>query len=351
MYYKKIFILIPILSVMLISISSCFIPHGSSSTAEPTSNKALSLSSAPKLNDTAELTFVNNLKFYTTFLDDEPSSPVVRAWVEFTYANINGSYLEAKHAVPVPLDEVLVSGALAWEGNPYEIEDILELIGTVQFTREGIWEITGYIEAEGFNSPIIDKLFKEQMRVAVTEDNAAIIGSLEFRTGPLAYLGNFPYGRISGKRVPDERFNPTILELDISKIPEVGEEATLTCIIRSLVDVPDYSAEFIFSRRLDDSFIFKIPGENFLVDGDLKWNGDLKKNESVQFSASIRFAEEGDWVAQALGDDPRSPGNLIGDGIEMNITDSTRSFGWEERPAKPLPEGKEVPPLRIPTPK
>jgi hypothetical protein len=296
------------------------------------------------------------MKFYTTYpINSENLAKFkARAWVEFRYANIKSSYSEAKYAVSVSQEEVLVSGDLTWEGNPLDIGDNLELRGEIKLPREGIWEITGYIEAEGSGSSIIDKLFQEQIRVAVTKDAAAVMGTREFISGPLAYLDNFSYGRVSGRMVPDEQFRPTILEIDISRVPGIGEEALVSCTIRSLYDVSDYTAEFSFIRRTDENPYLKVPGDSLLVSGNLKWEGDLKPDEPAEFSATIRLPEGGDWRIQVLGDNPRNPGNLIGDGLNMNISGNIRSFGWEERPSRtrtrtdPAPEITGIP-APIPT--
>ncbi|NLD51217.1 MAG: hypothetical protein GX660_29120, partial [Clostridiaceae bacterium] len=266
----------------------------------------------------------------------------VRAWVEFHYANIYGSYSEAKYGEDVPLEEVLVNGDLIWEGNPFDIEDDLDLRGEIQLPREGVWEITGYIESEGSGVSTLDKRFEEEIRVAVTRDAAVIMGDTwEFETGSLAYLDNFSYGQLS-ERVPNELFEPVVLELDISRIPGVGEEALITCVIRSLHDVTDFTAEITFIRRTDDNPWLKVSGDNLLVDGDLKWEGNLKQDEPVEFSATIKLPEGGDWQIYAFGDYPTNEMIGFSDNIKMNISGNIRSFGWEERPLKPLPEDVEI---------
>ena len=46
-----------------------------------------------------------------------------------------------------------------------EIGDILEIGGTIQLPREGIWEITGYLKAEGLNNTLMEQTFEQQIRV------------------------------------------------------------------------------------------------------------------------------------------------------------------------------------------
>lgn len=323
---KKIFTLLLVLAIILLLIPSC---NGTETDSPPTSpgepagpyEIILSLSPLPKLGETAELIFITKINF----LPGPEYLANARAWVEFSYANTKGSYSEAKYAVPVPLDEVLVDGELTWEGNAIGIMP-LELTGTIQLPREGVWKITGYFSGEDWEKP-----FKKERRIAVTEDAAAIIGTEDFKSGPLGYLDNFNYGH-GVKRVPDERFDPVILELDISKVPRVGEEVILTCRILSMIDAPDYSVQISFTRRLEDNSILKIPGDSLLVDGNLKWEGDLKKDEPVEFSASIKFPEDGDWEIMALGDCPTNDKLEFAYRVKMNIAGDKGSFGWEGYP-------------------
>jgi hypothetical protein len=70
-----------------------------------------SISPAPKLRDIAELTIkIDNrgggLSWYT--------AKNTRVWVEFYWTNIHGSYAEARGYVPVPVEEVSVSGQTSW---------------------------------------------------------------------------------------------------------------------------------------------------------------------------------------------------------------------------------------------
>ena len=106
----------------------------------------------------------------------------------------------------------------------------------------------------------------------------------------------------------------------LKEIPGVGEETILSCRIRSIVDVSDYSVKISFAKRLEDNSILKVPGENILVEGDLEWRGDLKKNEPVEFSATIIFPEEGDWRILVVGDCISNDKLEFADSIEMNIT-------------------------------
>ena len=297
----------------------------------------LSLSRPPRMGETAELDFsvlIRNAAYYDI---DPQSLENARAWVEFSYADTKGSYSEARRAVPVPLDEALVSGELYWEGNAVENEKI-ELHGTVQLPREGVWIITGYFSVEGWERPM-----ENCVSVAVTENVAEFMGYyfgspkyilariFNYFTGrSLNYLNYLPYGRGS-QRTLDEKFSPTVLELDIHKIPEAGEEVRISCRIKSLVNVIDYSAEIKFGRRLSDGSIVEIPADTLLVDGDLEWAGYLRKGRPVEFSADVIFPENGDWRVQVFGRHPEKPRLLMTDTMKMHIHGNKGYYGWSEQ--------------------
>jgi hypothetical protein len=340
----KMSILLLILAIITLSIAGCNCTDTDSLYLLPedyigVEGTDLLLSPVPKLGETAELTFIHGAQYNGS----EKGLNKCRAWVECYYANTIGSYSEAKYAVPVPLEEVLVSGELTWEGNLFEKGPNL-LHATVQLPREGIWIIYGFLQCEGWEKPIGYRDF-----FAVTGDAAADMSTREFKSGPLGYLDNFSYGKF-WKRVPDED-DPVILELDISKVPSVGEEVLLTCHINSIIDLADYSVEFRFGKRGDDGWTTTITGDSLLVDGDLSWEGDLEKCKPVEFSATIKFPEAGDWLAKVVGDHPTSAGILLTDTIEMVITSERGYFGWEEWPLAPFSEQPEKEqPSQIPPP-
>jgi hypothetical protein len=307
-------------------------PISSGALDEFTPIDTFTLSHAPKIGETAVFSFSIEPGFYTSNpqnLPEDISNVKARVWVEFLYANTQGSYSEAKYGVIIPYDEVLVSGQLTWEGNPFDTNGALELGGMIQLPREGVWEITGYVEAAGFDNPYMVQTFNEYIRIAVTEDVAAAMRVINAYPGPLEYLDNFSYGQ-STQRDPDERFDPVILGLDISKIPSIGEVTILSCRIRSIVDAPDYSVQIIFAERLKGNATQTVPGDSILVEGDLAWIGDLKKNEPVEFTAIITFPEEGEWRIRAEGDCSTNDKLAFADSIEMNITGDISSYGWEE---------------------
>jgi len=342
---KKICILSLVLAIILLAVPSGNVLGFSQAPID----LDLSLSRAPKIGETAELDFSVLIRGLPGDIDPQTLESA-RAWVEFSYANTKGSYSEAKSAVLMPLDEVLVSGELYWEGNAVENNKI-EIHGTVQLPREGVWRITGYFSGEGWARPL-----EREGTVSVTERVAEFMDSnladreykyildsiFNFLTGrSLRYLRYYPYGH--GPQLPLNERNPTVLSLDISKIPKAGEEVTVSCRIDSLLDAPGYSAEIKFARRLGNGSIVEIPADSLLVDSDLRWRGDLKKDEPVEFSATVIFPQNGDWRIQVIGDDPEYRGNLLLDTIKMHIHGDKGYYGWGEQikwdfSCKPKPE-------------
>jgi hypothetical protein len=314
----------------------------------------LTISPPPKLGETADadfaIAFPRDPIFHT--IPNPGSLYHSKAWVEFYWTNPWGSYSEAKGSVQVsakevvvgadvswqtsfgavsaPADkEVLIRGDVSWEGNALgavESGSTLHLRSKVRFPREGIWKIEGFFTGEGWEKPE-----SYWAKVAVTKDAGADLRKTDYKSGPLAYLGNFPYGDV-GNKIMDEITAPVILDLDISKAPRVGEEAILSCRISSLHDMPDFSAQISFWKRLADDSMLEVSPDKILINGDVEWKGDLKQNEPVDFSASIKFPEEGDWEIYVGGNSPEnkaSRGGGFADIIRMNIGADGGSFGWE----------------------
>jgi hypothetical protein len=339
MGFKKVATLFLVLAVIPIAVAGC---NGSATeypdttvspdttvpphTTQPDWIK-LSLSPVPKLGETAELTFTAKVSSLAIFRDNNNAW----TWVEFSYVDLEGSYSQAKYGVPVPLDEVLISGDLSWEGNIFE-EGLPELTATIQLPREGIWVITGYLSGEDRGKPLIEK----EVRVLVTEDTAELMNTSEFESGPFGYLSYFRYGQFSSRRLPTE-YDPVILELDISKIPLVGEETIVTCHIRSMVDVQNYFVTISFAKRPGDypPIVF-MSGDSFLVDGNLRWGGDLKKEEPTEFSLTVQFPENGNWQIIASGDCPTNDKLNFTDDMKMSISNDRQYFGWEKLPRREL---------------
>jgi hypothetical protein len=280
----------------------------------------LSIPVLPKPGETADL--IINLNFDTQYHPDKIEK--VQVWTEFYYANPKGSYSEAKRAILIPPSEVAVMGLTSWEGDMvYNIQSNSK----IRLPLEGVWQIKSFFASENYETILDDIIFASLDGYAMDLRNFAGLYN------PPSYLRNFGYGAQSALTLSEDK-NPIILEADISKPPRVGEEAIITCRIRSLHDVPSFSAKVdAFKRKLDVG-MNQVPPDKLLVQGDLSWKGDLKANQPTEFSATIKFPETGEWEVYASGNSSeREAKQMSGfaESIHMNITNDISSYGWETR--------------------
>jgi hypothetical protein len=288
------------------------------------------LSQAPKLGETAELT-LEITKINQLWEPYQPRDGLAhaKAWVDFYWTNIHGSYTEALTPVKIPLKEVLVSGETSWEGNFNESR--VNLRSKIQLPREGIWHIQYSFTGEGWS-----RNFEGNYWVAVADGTAAIMNTNteEFKTGPLAYLDlrTFPDGGAGYRRTPIS-ISPFSIGLDISKAPKAGEEVTLSCRVLSLIDMSDFSIQWRFYKRTGYTGQL-ITATELLPSTDLNWKTDIKKDEPVVFSTTIKFPTEGEWEISAIGNKNKNQ-TSIGDTIHITITSTKSYFGWAELPPKP----------------
>jgi hypothetical protein len=283
------------------------------------------LSKAPKPGETADLTFT--IKVVKSDPNVQPFEGLARskAWIDFYWTNTQGSYSEAYTSVQIPSEEVIVSGELPWAGS---YSDNLTLHSKIKLPREGIWSIRSRFYGEGWTAGA-----GHEIEVAVADGTAAIMGTEDFKASPLAYLGDFAYGRGGGQVVAYEGI-PVTLGLDISKAPRPGEDVTLSCRNNSVIYVQDVSIERYFLRRLGDT-IEEIPAVKLLSSSDLGWKTNLKKDESVVFSTQVKFPTEGEWEIAASGNSEAKPLIQSGYRLKLSITSSRSYFGWAERPLPP----------------
>jgi hypothetical protein len=287
----------------------------------------LLLSKAPKLGETAELTYKLIIRDIEKFGSGLANS---KAWIDFEWTNIHGSYSEAKSTLPIPSSEVLVNGDSSWQGNALEKRNDKIFNCEIQLPREGIWKIKAYFQPEGSAYPE-----SADTQVAVADGTADIISSPEFSRGPLAYLGNFIYGNGNDPRLDSSQ--PVILVTDISKAPKVGEEANLTCHITSLYDINDFLAKITISKWKKGTTGTVISETDLLVKGDLVWRGSLKAMNPIDMVATIKFPEAGDWKIHYDGNTPNY-GNTpkidirYANEIRMTVTPIRGSFGWQNYP-------------------
>jgi hypothetical protein len=328
---KTICIIVLILFIVVAS-SGCDMLHGTpdkyftmhSGDINQPVQVTLLLSQAPKLGETTDIVLTSYI--HILFQIDPQSIANSRAWVEFTWANIYGSYSDAENAVSISADEVLVNGNLTWAGS-IGLKDRLELRSTVKLPREGVWAITGYFTGEGWQKPLTT-----QMRLAVTKDAATVIGTREFYSGPLAYLGYIGYGQGGDRRLGLSEIHPEIMLLDISKSPRIGEEAILTCQIYSLYDVSDFPVQVTFEKRTGGRQTKGVSGDILLLNGLLNWTGNIKRDNPTLFSATIKFPEEGDWAIHAQSDYLINGQPGLADNLRLHISDKLSYFGWMESP-------------------
>ena len=285
-------------------------------------DSTLTLSSVPKLGETVDLTFT--IKVVRSDDRYQPSAGLARskAWVDFYWTNTKGSYSEAYSSVQIPAEQAIVSGEFPWNGS---YQGGLTLHGKIKPPREGIWNIVGNFKGEGWLAGA-----GAEIRLAVADGAAAIMGTEDFKTGPLAYLGNLTYE--GGVSPPVFSPDPVSLGLDISKAPRPGEEVTLSCRIASAIDVPDLSIQWYFLRRLGDN-TQEIPAAELVSSVDLSWKTDVKKGEAVVFSTTIKFPTEGDWEVAAAA---KSGTRILSSSehrMRISITSTRSYFGWVERSA------------------
>ena len=190
---------------------------------------------------------------------------------------------EAKYGVKVPAEKVVLSGNSTWSGSGLENRDI-KLDATIQFPEEGYWIIYGRFTGENWTAP-----YESRMAVVVTRDAAGVVGTPEFNSGPLARFGDFSYGE-PAKPSPSE-LHPVTIELDISKPPRAGEEATITYRIDSLNDISDFSTELRFFRRSGE----RVSADKLLVKGEAITELDLKAGVPAEISATVVFPDADDW--------------------------------------------------------
>lgn len=239
----------------------------------------------------------------------------------------------------VPLSEVSSGGELSWEGNALENRNIT-LKSNIQIPREGVWKMVGYFSTANWAQPVESWLQFPEMglktpvfrwkQYAVADGTAVRMFYGDYKNSSLGYLFNVDYGMVADKTLNDSS-NPVIIQLDISKPPLVGEEVNLTCTIASLYDEPDFSARITFLKS--PGIKTDIPLSEFLVNGDLTWEGDLKSQTPVTFSAVIKFPEEGEWRIYAFGNSlERETAQFSGfaDSIMITIAGDKTYYGWKE---------------------
>jgi hypothetical protein len=310
------------------STSSSISTNNTGSSPIPTSpdtSSQIIFSPLPKLNEEAQVTFVPSYSEEYSRQNAEKLSKA-KAWLDFYWTDIHGSYSEAKKSTLVPLSEVLVGGQPTWEGNAL---DRVGLLYKIKLPKEGVWRVAGTLAESDTSKPLV----MGNEWIAVADGTASRLHDYEIEKGPLAYLANFPYGEVGEKQL-DEVLRPVIMVLNIAKAPRAGEAVPVTRTLTSLHDVADFSMLYKFMKRGEDGQTNDISNSGLLKDGDLAWQGNLKAKEPVVVSATIQFPEPGDWSIVVEGNSKANEENHLGrysDYLDLNMTAERGSFGWLTR--------------------
>jgi hypothetical protein len=204
----------------------------------------LSISNAPALNETAELTCTIASVF------DAPNTTA---------------------QITLPDGFELVSGDLSWQGDiaPNGQESFNFSIRTVETGNWTIEADAGYFPDENSWYGDTDRLY-----VSVSEETA--------------WVSKTPFlSDDTGARRLETPSVPIEVDLSISNAPALSETAELTCTIASVFGAPNTTAQI----TLPDGFE--------LVSGDLSWQGDIAPNGQESFNLSIRTVKTGNWTIEA----------------------------------------------------
>jgi len=296
----------------------------------------LKLSHAPKVGETAELTFT--IDVLTSGL-----KPITKVWIEFErydpslryplgrgrtkernlerlsdrsdpsdfyYVQLKKKAAEQPETL-VPQELVMVSGDLNWEGSPLKEGDKVRLSATVRFPEEGEWLVNAWWAGEEYLH------VRTRLRLTVAEDSGVFGWPSDYQPA-------------MAERVSDEE-HPLNVHLHIAKAPRLGEATELTYSITSIRDVAEAKAQVVFYVMEKGGWKqTQVPIEDILIKGDLSWEGSLEKDTPVQFSAIINFPLEGDWSVELLGTSPEDSGGC-GDSLFLNVTKEIGRFSWVER--------------------
>jgi len=234
---------------------------------------AFSLSNAPALNETAELTCVIN----------------ARTAIRNMSVEIN---------LPEGLE--LVSGNLSWHGNISYGDEVEVTKAVIKAVEIGNWTI----ESSGCVNP---------------EENWF---SLSCNPQPVIYVSVFEDSAAWGRNPPwikddliplnESVYGPIGVNLSISNAPALNETAELTCTMTSSIDAPNTTAQIILPEGLE------------LVSGDCSWHGDIVANVQESFNVIIKSVKTGNWTIEARARHPISNGWYVGsDYLYISVSKDT----------------------------
>lgn len=334
MNYRKPFILLLLLPILLFSITGCvFLQEQERPTTPQRQGEApsqqqeqpveaaqpagaprppveakLELSHAPKVGETAEAT----LTIYVYTLPDSKLGNI-RAWLEFQWAEaLNREQIE------ISPEEVLASGNLNWEG-ALTADSPLEFHTTIRFPKEGIWEITGYIEGN------VGHIRSNHIELAVEHDRAGIFSGsastpewMKDYSPPMEFIPNAPL----------------TATLDLSEPPKLGEHVELTWTVLSDRNFENVIVWMEFKLlEQEDLSVIEMPSESIVFNGVLPWEGSLEKDVPVSYTETVAFPEEGDWQVLLFSKAPTPlTGYYSSDDIFLNVTKESGRWGWSVSP-------------------
>lgn len=112
--------------------------------------------------------------------------------------------------------------------------------------------------------------------------------------------------------------SPLNVKLSISKVPTLNEQIKVTCLVDSIFNAPNTSAEII------------LPEGAVLVNGSLSWQGNIEADNSFSFSVWIMFEKAGNWTIKANARHIIDKENWWGDNdyVYLNVGADFSSMGF-----------------------
>jgi len=299
----KSWLIVALVSVLLASLAGIWGCCESATTPPANPMKVdLSISNAPALGETAELT-----------------------------CTITSHYDALNVTAEIILDSgfELVAGDLVWEGD-LAVDTPIQFKATIKSIKIGNW----IIQAKAGYSPYEGAYYTDGggLYISVGEDSATVSRGRPESEVPQSEK------RLESSETPSIPSSPIQVDLSISNAPALNEMAELTCTVTSSYDAPNVTAEIILDYGLE------------LVAGDLVWKGGVIKDTPIQFRVTLKPLKLGNWVIQAKAGYSPYEGAYYTDGgglyISVGEDSATVSRG---RPESEVPQlERKLDPAEIP---
>lgn len=288
----------------------------------------MSLSSAPKVGETAELTVR-----ITQNDTREPQNRVTRTWLKFLYRNTEGTYQEYRNAVEVPMEEVLLSSTADWAGD-LRAGSPLEFRIPMKLLKPGLWEIRAYAQKDDGTTVSGNRLY-----LGTTADKAGMRGTEADRLGQLEWMKD--YRDAGGKGWGGKGYLIDTI-VDFPHPPQLGETIQLKWTVTSAYDTGPVKVTVSLTHAERGGYRFEMASvDKVRVDGDLQWEGELNKGESVSGVATVVIPEEGDWDVtincSELDKDSPNIYNYAQTAVHLSVSSSGGRWGWVESHSSPAP--------------